>query len=59
MAFHTPDPKLRAIEQRNAELRARAFGWVFRTAARQMIRFGRLVRRGVRRAATAVRRGRP
>ncbi|WP_417329587.1 hypothetical protein [Halomonas cupida] len=25
MAFHNPDPKMRAIEQRNARLRARLF----------------------------------
>ncbi|MGQ7248975.1 hypothetical protein ACUN9Y_16775 [Halomonas sp. V046] len=34
MAFHTPDPKMRAIEQRNAEARAALFATLFRTAWR-------------------------
>jgi hypothetical protein len=29
MAFHNPDPKLRAIELQNARLRAQAFAWLF------------------------------
>lgn len=38
MAFHTPDPKLRAIEKRNAELRAQTFAWAFRALKRRTVR---------------------
>ncbi|MDN3519163.1 hypothetical protein QWY84_16235 [Aquisalimonas lutea] len=44
MAFHTPDPELRRVELRNAQLRAQAFAGAFRCLRRwsvAMIRCGR------------------
>jgi hypothetical protein len=52
MAFHNPDPKLRAIELENARLRAQAFAWLFRqlrrgfAAALRALARGGLRRRG-------------
>ena len=36
MAFHTPDPKLQAIEERNRQLRARTFARLFRRLGRRL-----------------------
>lgn len=47
MAFHTPDPKLRALEQRNARLRAQAFAACFRWLGRALSRTGAQVRRAL------------
>jgi hypothetical protein len=59
MAFHNPDPKLRAIELENARLRAQAFARLFHllrrgfaTALRALARGG-LRRRGADRGAAA------
>ena len=34
MAFHTPNPKLQALEKRNAELRSQVFAKCFRALVR-------------------------
>ncbi|WP_041717928.1 hypothetical protein ACN2MM_06210 [Alkalilimnicola ehrlichii MLHE-1] len=47
MAFHTPDPKLRAVEQRNAELRAQAFAACFRWLRRGLSRVTARMHRAV------------
>lgn len=42
MAFHNPDPKLQALERRNAQLRAKAFAACFRGLKRGLSRLARL-----------------
>ncbi|WP_157955218.1 hypothetical protein [Halomonas denitrificans] len=54
MAFHNPDPKMRELEQRNAQLRAAFFAKVFRGAWRGLrrgVRWLARVRPGCREAA--------
>ena len=58
MAFHTPDPKLRALEQRNAQLRAQAFASMFRAVGHGVTRVVALVAGNPRRRVTSSMRSR-
>lgn len=46
MAFHNPDPKMRAVEQRNARLRADLFAKLFGGAWRGLRQGARRLSRG-------------
>jgi len=55
MAFHTPNPELRAIEIRNGQLRAQCFAWLFRRTGGAIRRGLRALRRGFARATRSQR----
>ena len=54
MAFHNPDPKLREIELKNAELRSAAFSRLYRFVWRFVVQSGASLARGFKQVLQVV-----